>query len=645
MYPSTKSGVGRIEISAKGIGAESTGSIGLANDNRFPAGEYTNTLSDSIIDIVWSKAVYFSPQTSNDSDAHFFDFPEMVASTDVYNVRIRQECPSVATGLCSTNAISPPHGSGADYNYNVIDVQYSVSRLSGMIFDSSMEGVRIRFTNIEVVGLNYFDPTGKSIEFSGQLSVDFVAKIRRVVSINTLILDRPIMVSGAILSGRSSEDTPYIEESGTTTKAYVPFNETDLYSTTARASGIQTIQTNQVYNVGFSGVSHLRRYYITSIKSANFEIVYLPRSQTLLQSGLTYVSGNPAEFVKRVCVAKLQLSNLRTMTGDIARYRVLKRSLNYPETFRSIAEGTIYPHELLYNFAAGEDFAWVGRFYNLSFAQIYWLTSGLTYTMASETLMDSIRIQHNGSANQSESDYLILKNNVSEPGRTATYIPYFKQPGSWWGTDPKRFVNFTTYPNIAYNCSIGSPYNSSIEVFRAGSQYNSNFVKLVRGTMYELSMNYAAMAQSDKENYELDVYFITSNNGIVDKVRLGIINTKTTRGFTSGTYKSRVFIGKTMYGTIQIVPKYITSVCISDISLKPFSDRSYSQDSAEIIVPLDVVVKNERIELMVELMDAAGNVVYGQQSNAFGNNRALQPLRDVVNADPAWLTLTAFDKS
>jgi hypothetical protein len=162
--------------------------------------------------------------------------------------------------------------------------------------------------------------------------------------------------------------------------------------------------------------------------------------------------------------------------------------------------------------------------------------------------------------------------------------------------------------------------------------------------MYELSFDYTSLTPMSDE-FEFIIYFITTNNGRTDKVRIGLLNGRTTRGFKSGRYSGKVFIGRTMYGTVQLVPKKLTSLTIANISLMQFSDPSYPMDSAELVIPLDVRVKNERFELTVELIGNDGKILYGESSNAFGNNGSLTPLREVVVADPQWLTLTAFDKS
>lgn len=644
VYPNTPCGTGRIEITAKALSSEATASVGLVDDERFPTGMYSNNGSEQPVKVVWAKAIYFAPQTHNTSDARFFSFPELHASTEVYDIRIRQGCPSTVTGTCHTDAVVPKHGDNADFDYNMTDVRYVLSKIVGAPFDSAMVGSWIRLTNVKVTALSYIGTDGYRKTFDGAIGTDFVARIDKVVNSGTVLLDRPLSISNVILDGALSEASPYLENNGTEIKRYDSFNETDLYAMVAASSGVQQTQINQVYNIGFLGNGHRKNFYVVGISSATFEVTYLPRTTSWLSSGLSYVSGNPAEFSKRVCMARLQMNSLRSTTGAPERFRVYKRSLNVPETARCIAEGSLEPHELLFDWTAGEDFSWLGRFYDQLFTNTYWLTAGsAATTMSPETLMDSITITGVGS-NESETSYVILKSNRGESIRTNQYVQYTNQNGSWFGTSQQNFVNFAAEPTTNYACAAGSPYLSSIEVVKSGAVYNSNFVKMTKDTMYELSFDYASVAPLS-DVYELIVYFITTCNGGTNKIRLGLLNSKTTRGFTSGHYTGKVFIGKTMYGTIQLVPKNISSVAVANISLKPFSDVSYPPDSAELLVPLEVNVKNERIELTVELFDNNGKLLYGNAANVFGNNRALLPMREVVVADPQWLTLPAFDKS
>ena len=608
VYPTTPVGVGRIEISAKAIASEITSSYSA--DNRWATEQYTVGSGNVAINTVWTKAVYFNSKSPNESAIHFFDFPELIAKSEKYNIRTRIGCGATSvTGVCRADAVTPKNGADANYNYNVIDVKYVINRTSGPTFNSAMVGSSIRFTNI--------------IDSDGiPLNTDFVAKIKKVMTENVLLLDKPLTVSKRIKSGGNGSDSPYDEETGVDVKAYKSFNESDLYSTTAIASGTNVTQFQQIYNAGFIGVSHRKNYVVSNFSSATFEIVYLPRS-------VNYATGTT------VVMARLNLLNLRTLTGAIDRYRVMKRSLNLPESAYCIAEGKLESTELIYDWSAGEEAANLGKFFDLSLAHTYWLTTGgVSYNLSAHTLIDSISISSTGSPNANESEYIILKNNKGEPGRTPAYIPYSLSDGSWFGTDPKRFVNFSAEPGTSYDCAGASPFIGSPEVVKTGAIYNSNFIKLTKNTMYAFSIEYASLVNNSPDAFALDVYFLTSHVGNPQKIKIGTINKLTSRGFTSGTYENRVFFSRTAYGTIQLVPKNITSVSIANVSLTQFQDSAYSIDSAEIVIPLHNTVKNERIELTVDLLDSYGRLVYGIDSPVANYNISLAPLKDIVIADP-----------
>ena len=633
VYPDTPNGVGRIEITASAFATEVTGSAGLANDNRWVSGQYINSGAASPTKITWSKPINFNSALQNKSTVRFFDFPTVTAKTEVYDIKIRSGCSvESVVGTCSSVASTPSGGQSADFNYNIIAVTYTVNRISGSVFNSAMVGAYIRFTNIE-------SP-------DSDINVDVISKIRSVLTENSLLLDRPITVSKPILSGASSKNTPYVEETGLVIKKYDTFNETDMYSTTAKSSGIQSVQDRQVYNVGFSGVSHRKNYTVINIKSANFEIIYSPRVSTMVQSGLSYSPSGGAQFSRKICLLKLILSDIRTLTGAIDRYRVIKKSFNVPESEHCISEGRLLPTELIFDWFAGEYYSMLGRFMDISITQIYWLcTTGISYSHSPKDLIDSIRIQSDGTANFDELKYIILKNNRGEIGRTPEYIPYTELPGSWWSTNSDKFVNFSVEPTTSYNCATPSPYSNSIEVVKSGTIFNSNFIQLIKNTMYEFSVEYSNLVNTNSTEYELDIYFCTTNNGTPEKIKIGSLNDKSTRKFSSGKYSNKVFAQRQMFGTIQFVPKYILSLSISNVSLKQFTDISYPLDSVNISVPLNVNVKNENVEIEVELLDVDGKLVYGKNSPTFDNNVALLPLKTIVVSDPQWLTLEAYDKS
>ena len=79
VYPTTVAGVGRIEIQATGTSMIVTSSVGLGDDERWAVGQYANGPATTGVPITWTKAINFSPQLSNESDAHFFKLFGLIA--------------------------------------------------------------------------------------------------------------------------------------------------------------------------------------------------------------------------------------------------------------------------------------------------------------------------------------------------------------------------------------------------------------------------------------------------------------------------------------------------------------------------------------------------------------------------------------
>lgn len=650
VYPDTAPGVGRIEIRAKAVPIEATGSAGLLSDARFSKEFYANTGGSDVEVVVWSEAFRFCPNIANPSSVNLFDKPSITANTSVYSLKSRPVCSTrIDTGVGSVMMSAPKHGSSADFNDRVVVVDSQLTRRSGSPFSSSMVGSSVRLSQIEVDSLAYTDVSGEPRVFTGQLNTDFVATVVDVRSDGILRLDRPFTVSNQLLgTNQPNEDTSYVEDTLTNIKKYSPFNETDLYSTVAKSSGIQSQQINQVYTIGTLGVSHRKSYYVCNIKSCTYQIVHQPRisSSQLVPSSFTYQNSQPGEFTRKVCLATIDFTGLRTLSGHFDRYRIYKRSLHYPESPTIIGDGPIEPNEVLVANVAEEDYRRLGEFYSIEHAQRYWLVNGgISYLHTPGTLIDSITIRGGAGANESENGYIILKDLTSNPSRTPAYVPWQRMAGSEWFTSPQLFNNNAVEPTGSYSCAatdpVRSPYLSSIEVNKTGDQHDSNFIHLEKNVMYEFSLDFAGLSTVADAPFGFIAYFKSNEF----KLKIGEVNEKTTRGFLAGTYTNKFFTNRAGYGTIILVPKYINEIAIANVSVKPFRDKAYSIDGFSVSVPLTPLVKGEKIEITAELFTSAGELVYGRDAAVVGTNRSLQPLKCIVTADPQWHTLEAFDRS
>ena len=558
------------------------------------------------------------------SNLRFFGEPELTARSEVYDLKVRPSCGhNLEVGTFYGTARDP--AAGADANTVVKDVAYFVTRIDGAPFSSSMAGASIRLKDIVINSLSYIDINGNRKSFEGPINVDFVSKIKKVVSAQVIQLEHPFTVSYYILNAAIfSEDAPYLENTQIETERFDGFNETDIYLQSANNSG--TDLSTQVYNVR----PILRNnYYVSNILSGTFEIIHSPRREETSFSVPT----------KRKCLVDLTLSNLRAYSGSLGFYKVFQQSWNVPSSPVCVAEGPVASDELLVSRASSNlDMRRMGSFYNLAHAYNYMLINGaISYTWTPDTLIDSVTVTHIGGANDGENDYIMMKDNTAEViFRTAPYVPTIYQTSSFWYTDPSLYVNGGVEPTASYPCAVASPtlsaYGSSMEVVKSGSIYNSNSVKLSKNTMYEFSMNYANLAFTDRDLYQFVVYFVSTDNyGAVSYTRIGDLTNKTTRGFITGVYTNRFLALKSGYGTIKLVPKYITSVAISDLSLKPFHDDIYSIDSLSIKIPVQPSVQNEKVEFTIELYDVNGDLVPGASSQ--------------VASTPATFTATAAQQT
>jgi len=510
----------------------------------------------------------------NKSLRSLFDSPSIVVESKAHPTAHRPKCSTqLVSGSFFTVATSPDHGEKiTDFPASI---DYTLVRSSGAEFSSSMVGSSIRLFNLEIEPLFYTGLSGKQSVHSGLIARDFSAKVKSVISSNVLKLETPVYVSDVTL------DSDIYEESS-------PYFETDT------------------------------SYYVTNIKQGNFDMVHIPRI------GTSELSSSA-----KVCsIITATLENLQ-FSAVPNSYRVLKKSLNTPETATCVALGKVEANELLLTKNTNIDYQNGGQFYSLSHVQSYWFASpGLTYTHTPDIMMDSITLDSSGNSNETEALYIIFKENTGEVSRDYQYVAPTYQSGSAWYTSPALFENFDREPDTYYSCSVENAklleYSGSIEVVNNGSALNSNSIKMLKNTMYEFSVNWANI-QYSSTNYKLEAFFITTSpNGTTQKFLLGSLDKNTATTY-SGTYKSKFFTPKTMFGTIIITPKYINTIAVANVSLKPYSDTIYALDSFSIEFPYTPIIKNEKVKLTVEILDVSGQI-------------CMNPLKAQLHVDPEGYT-------
>jgi hypothetical protein len=486
------------------------------------------------------------------TETYLFDSPEIEIYQRNQSLISAPSCENkLVSGSFFSVANNPRHGTKINKPISG-DVEYSVFTTTST-FSSSMNNCRIRFFDLEIDNLNYEDIRGISNLFSGTTQSEFVASVKKVVAAKALMLDRPISISNVSLKNNTKEEaSSYFERKST--------------------------------------------YYSTNIKSGKYEIIHTPitPAESLITSELVV-----PEII-------INLKNLK-FNSVPKTFRLLKQSLNVPGTDVVISAGDITSYEVLTCHNINPELRKAGYFYNGEVLSSYWLSTNLiSLSYTPEKLIDSITISASGIENENEADYIIFKENTPDgSGRTAEYVSTTYQTGSEWYTSPELFPNFAISPEVFYSCSLADPYVQSVEVNYSGSAYNSNSIKLYKDVSYELCFDWSKIRKTS-DDFSLVVYFIsTSPNGYVRKHLIGKLD-KSHVNQSAGKYKN-VFTTKiTHYGTIIIVPKFISFATIANISIKPHQSDEYAIDFLSINFPIDSIITNEKIKLTIDFFDAGG---------------------------------------
>jgi hypothetical protein len=457
----------------------------------------------------------------------------------------------LTTGSFYSIANKPTHGTKINKPISG-DVDYVIFS-DDTAFSSSMDNCRIRFYDLEIDNIIYDDIRGVVNSFSGTTQTDFISSVKRVQTSKTLFLDRPIVISNVSLKNNvREEDSAYFERRST--------------------------------------------YYVTNIKNGKYEIIHTSITPT---NSLTGGELAVPELI-------INLKNLK-FTSIPTTFRILKQSLNTPGTPAEMSAGDISSFEVLRNNNMNPELRDAGVFYNEDVLSNYWLsTVNINIQHSPDKLIDSATITFNGSDNSDEVEYVIFKENTPEGGpRTPEYVSPSYQTGSEWYTSPSLFPNFAISPEAFYSCSLEDPYIQSIEVNLSGSVFNSNPIKLYKDVKYEFSVDWSFIRKNNPD-FSLNFYYInTSPTGFVRKQLIGKIDKDIVKS-GSGVYKNTFVSKTTMFGTIIIVPKYITSSAISNISIKPYQDDDYAIDMFSMYIPVDSLIKNEKLKLTVDFFDEGG---------------------------------------
>ncbi len=326
---------------------------------------------------------------------------------------------------------------------------------------------------------------------------------------------------------------------------------------------------------------------VTNIVDANFSIEYpyvnYNSNTNLYETGST---GNTSYTVQN-SYADITYTNLRTFTGYVASHNIYARSLLTPSDFTLVASAPISYTELLTdNNTSNTYYSSIGIFYNSQSIHNHYFTSSNNLSMSNTPTyaIDSMLISSGNPSVLTGSDYIIVKNS-SDPGQSAnaTYVPY----------DETQYLN------------------------ESGSAYDSNFIQLLANVQHQIVFS-AVINKSYSANAKLTLYFTSSipeaskemnftNNFGVKLLELIANESGSVIDFTDDyTFYTPQ---NTLYGTLVIVPTLCTAY-IKNISLTIFGDDGFSPDAFVTQIPWPVTIANEGFEIIAELLDNNGNVIY-----------------------------------
>jgi hypothetical protein len=551
--------------------------------------------------ITWKRKILIDTTVSTTSTVRFFEYPKFSVTPKIYSVPEYPSQPyAVASGSFYSTAVIPKHNENGDYNIESSNIVYQIYRNSGTEFTSAMSGESIRLKAISVSKFVYSDFGGYELVHVGELNTDFITKIKKIVSKNSLLLDIPFVTVSELI-GTTNQDSEYSKNNLANIYGYFVSND-------------PTKQNSY----------HKKNFYCLSLNSGQYEIVYENISASLPRK-------NPQVYKP---VLNLEFINLRALCGKINYYKIYGRSLSYPQSKVLMSEGKIESHELVrgsgFDNGLTED---AGKFYSSQHLAKYWITSAgsLYFSQSSDVLIDGAIISH--SYNSSKTDYVIFKDNTIESSRSATYVyPTIVSESYWYATNG-AFNNKLAYPSSSFTTpTVLAPYTISQENLINGSAHNSNPMKLNGNALYQFSMNVKA-AVNNTNLSEMYVYFLSGT----EKIEIGYIGEDYNLG-ADRNYTSQFFVSNTKFGTIILVP-VSGGWNISDVSIKPYDSLAYSVDTFSVSIPVKNTVQNELFEIEAELYDGGERLAYGADSYNFIYNKSYLPLSQRVFVDIDGITL------
>jgi hypothetical protein len=306
-----------------------------------------------------------------------------------------------------------------------------------------------------------------------------------------------------------------------------------------------------------------------------------PDSQKTLQL-------SPSQSVSIVdSYAEILYRNIRPFSGFIARHKLYRKSAFSTGDYTLVSDDKLSTIELLSDPVTFNKFYdKIGVFYHQPHINKYWWPS--SNVVALEALaapINSMLIFQGQPSSVDGTQYIMAKNDSIGVANDNIYHPY-----------------------------VESEFNNL-----SGPSYNSNFVSLIKNSLYQLTSNVIIIKDVAEKNAKVSFYFTSSVPSIAKEpgftknfgMLIGEISTKdqVDTKYFSGPQTMSFSPQDDYFGTLVIVPHKCNCI-LSEVSLMVYGDHGFSPDILFIRIPWDVRVKNEAFNIKAELLDINSNVVY-----------------------------------
>ena len=361
---------------------------------------------------------------------------------------------------------------------------------------------------------------------------------------------------------------------GVSASLYVPITQI-LNDTTAFSEGylIQTADGRSIDKLYLYSGSYQTEIFGT--------VANVTSSATLVYSKLNTQNVNiPVSY------AKLRVVNLNTVSGELYKFKVYSKvSTNFSD-YKLIADVPVVTSELLVSSSIRGDIA-VGNFTESPTASVSWYadrletSSNVLYPISGSSAYYNPTLPTVNSMNVEVTDEVLLQSvRVNVPiYNDSAYDGYLSASGYFIGNiKPVR-----VFPNTEYTVEFDAVYRQS-----SGSSTLNNIVSKV------------------------DIYVIGSGSAIIDNDPLGqkIGTIDVVRGTQSQWFQTKQFNFIPQLASDGFIGlRFVVSNgfwYVSNISLKPASDKIFAPDEATIIIP-NTEYYNEYLQHKIEFFDINNN--------------------------------------